>query len=70
MRQGLITATGCSSCALENVKSHTGQSSVFLHASRRFPKSIPQLIQTQIPGMKVVNLADLGVQLKVYEPWF
>lgn len=60
MRQGLITATGCGSCALEDVKSHMGQSSMFLHVSWRFPKSIPQLIQTRIPGTKVVNLARPG----------
>lgn len=70
VRRGLITATGCGSCAIENVKYHPGQSSIFLHVCRRFPKSIPQLIQTRIPGTEVVNLAGLGVQLKVYEPRF
>lgn len=31
VRRGLITTTGCGSCSLEIVKSHTGQSSMFLH---------------------------------------
>lgn len=42
--------------------------SIFLHVRWRFPKSILQL--TQIPGTKVVNLARLGVQLRVYEASF
>lgn len=70
VRRGLITATGCGSCAIENVKYHPGQSSIFLHVCWRFPKSIPQLTQTRIPGTEVVNLAGLAVQLKVYEPRF
>lgn len=38
MRQGLITATGCGSCAIENVKSQTGQSSIFLHVCLEIPQ--------------------------------
>lgn len=49
----LISATGCNSCALENVKLHTSQSNMFLVGSKTFPKSIPQLMKAQILGMKV-----------------
>lgn len=69
VRQGLISATGCGSCALGNVKLHTGQSSMFLVVIRRFPESIPKLTQTWISGTKVGNPVGLGVQLRVYELW-
>lgn len=69
VRQSLIIATGCGSCAIENVKSHTDHSCIFLHVCWRLPKSIPRFIQTRISGTEVVNLAGLVVQLKVYEPW-
>lgn len=51
-QQGLITATRCCSCALENGKSHTVQSSMFLHV--RFL----HLTQTQISQLNIFEQCE------------